>query len=286
MDYRRIYCLLIYSAKANETERRRRKMLGEYFETHHILPKSLCGTNDANNLVMLTGREHFICHWLLVKMYPIGSDARLKMVNALWMMMNEGKDHRNGRYVNARAYEGLRSEWSMVVSRSMKIAQSGTKNSQHGKHWYTNLDTGESGSFFNRPSAQWILGRNWFDNVGATLYDIDTKQPYTKDAQRKSMARGKASYADYEKITYYDGYKNRYITVLRSTYETHYKHATKMWDEFHLGNYGLLREYAAELKISVNSIYNTFKRYIPRYKMYMRNHQQFSSDINLVGIYK
>jgi hypothetical protein len=39
-----------------------------YFEKHHIIPKSLGGTNDPSNLVKLTAREHFICHLLLPKM--------------------------------------------------------------------------------------------------------------------------------------------------------------------------------------------------------------------------
>jgi hypothetical protein len=40
----------------------------DYFENHHIIPKSLGGTNDPSNLVKLTAREHFICHLLLPKM--------------------------------------------------------------------------------------------------------------------------------------------------------------------------------------------------------------------------
>jgi len=39
-----------------------------YTEKHHIIPSSLGGTNDKNNLVKLTAKEHFICHLLLTKM--------------------------------------------------------------------------------------------------------------------------------------------------------------------------------------------------------------------------
>lgn len=35
---------------------------------HHILPKSLGGDNSPENIVLLTYREHFIAHLLLVKM--------------------------------------------------------------------------------------------------------------------------------------------------------------------------------------------------------------------------
>jgi len=49
-----------------------------YTERHHILPKcfNMGGKTDNNNIVKLTGREHFICHLLLVKMV---SDKQLKL---------------------------------------------------------------------------------------------------------------------------------------------------------------------------------------------------------------
>ena len=53
---------------AQITERARNRILDTYTETHHIIPRSLGGTDDINNLVELTAREHFICHWLLTKM--------------------------------------------------------------------------------------------------------------------------------------------------------------------------------------------------------------------------
>lgn len=39
-----------------------------YSEVHHILPKSLGGDDSPENIVMLEGKDHFICHWLLYKM--------------------------------------------------------------------------------------------------------------------------------------------------------------------------------------------------------------------------
>ena len=54
----------------------------DHLEIHHIKPKCLDGTNDADNLVTLTLREHFICHKLLVHIYP--NEVSLKY--ALWMI--------------------------------------------------------------------------------------------------------------------------------------------------------------------------------------------------------
>ena len=49
--------------------------LDTYYEIHHIVPKSLGGTNQKSNLVKLTAKEHYVCHLLLMKMY---SDKKAK----------------------------------------------------------------------------------------------------------------------------------------------------------------------------------------------------------------
>lgn len=56
-------------------------------ESHHIVPKSLGGGNEKNNLVNLPLRAHFVCHWLLTKMFaePL---PKSKMQHAFWVMCN------------------------------------------------------------------------------------------------------------------------------------------------------------------------------------------------------
>ena len=61
-----IYHNIILKAKCQE----RFKGDGNYYERHHIIPKSIGGNNDEHNLVLLTAKEHFICHHLLTKIYP------------------------------------------------------------------------------------------------------------------------------------------------------------------------------------------------------------------------
>lgn len=64
MNYQKVYdCVVLLNHTFFE---------GEYFETHHKVPKSIGGTNDRNNLVNLTAREHYIAHLLLVKIYKDG----------------------------------------------------------------------------------------------------------------------------------------------------------------------------------------------------------------------
>ena len=79
--YTKIYYSIVNSAKSKS------RIKGEvYYENHHIKPKSLGGSNDKDNLVLLLPREHFICHLLLTKM-TLDSD-RVKMIYALRRLAN------------------------------------------------------------------------------------------------------------------------------------------------------------------------------------------------------
>ena len=74
-----------------------------YTEKHHIVPSSLGGTNDNNNIVKLTAREHFVCHLLLTKMTT--GNARYKMNFALHMLSN-ANNIGDGRYIpSSRMYD-------------------------------------------------------------------------------------------------------------------------------------------------------------------------------------
>jgi DNA-binding cell septation regulator SpoVG len=64
MNYQRIYDEIINNAKSRGLNK---KLLNGYFEKHHIVPRCLNGTNDKDNLVLLTGREHYLCHKILWK---------------------------------------------------------------------------------------------------------------------------------------------------------------------------------------------------------------------------
>ena len=57
--YKNWYYRIIDNAKSRD--------ISGYCEIHHIIPKSLKGSNEKENLVKLTAREHFVCHLLLTK---------------------------------------------------------------------------------------------------------------------------------------------------------------------------------------------------------------------------
>lgn len=62
MKYEKIYIDLINNA--------RQKTYTGYCENHHIIPKSIGGSDEVGNLVLLSAREHFVAHQLLVKIFP------------------------------------------------------------------------------------------------------------------------------------------------------------------------------------------------------------------------
>lgn len=109
------YSKLYYQITSNAKQR----IVDSYTESHHIMPQSMGGSNDKNNLVDLTAREHFICHWLLVKMTE-GVD-RSKMLYALNGMKAENKyQERYHTKITARVYEKYRIEHAENHSKRMK----------------------------------------------------------------------------------------------------------------------------------------------------------------------
>jgi len=101
-----------------------------YTEMHHVIPRSLGGDDNADNLVKLTAREHFICHWLLTK-FKTGED-RHKMLNALRMMRAE--KHGQERYttkITARVYESIKEEYSKLQSIKLKGKGNGFYGKKH-----------------------------------------------------------------------------------------------------------------------------------------------------------
>jgi len=154
MNYQKIYDNIIKN-RINNTP------IG-YTEKHHIIPRSLGGTNNPDNLVDLTAREHFLCHYLLAKMYPKESFEWYK-TNHAFMMMKCDSIQRNARYFNSRLYEALRINFSSIMSKNQK----GKNNSQYGKVWISNIELKESKRIPKSDPIPngWIKGRNKWNTV-------------------------------------------------------------------------------------------------------------------------
>lgn len=81
MNYKKIYDSLMLSRKSRGLDK---TVLEGYYERHHIIPRCMGGSDDENNLVLLTMREHLLAHLLLVKIYP-NDIGVLNAINAMFI---------------------------------------------------------------------------------------------------------------------------------------------------------------------------------------------------------
>lgn len=126
--YLRWYMRLMQTAKA-------RVPLTGYVEEHHILPRSMGGGNNKDNLVKLSAKEHYIAHLLLWKSkFP--QPYHKKMVFAANAMSNKVSPSKQRIYkVNSRVYNSLRNDYASHMS----VAMSG-----EGNHFYGRTHSEES----------------------------------------------------------------------------------------------------------------------------------------------
>lgn len=112
MNYEKIYNAIVNNAISED----RKKIKGEvYYESHHIIPRCMGGEgmtyqHNHPNIVLLTAKEHYICHKLLVLIYPNNK----KLQYALWCMIN-GLTKSKKRYIpSARIYNRLKEEYNKI----------------------------------------------------------------------------------------------------------------------------------------------------------------------------
>lgn len=86
------------------------RTLEGYKEVHHIIPKSCGGSNDKDNIVNLTAREHYVIHLLLP--YFTTGNAKHKMLNAFIFMTSKSKFCKRDYKIHSRVYQKLRSEFA------------------------------------------------------------------------------------------------------------------------------------------------------------------------------
>lgn len=91
-----------------------------YSECHHILPRSMGGTNDPDNLIQLTAKEHFIAHLLLTKF--VTGNAKYSVITALYAMTNMKTKFTKQRYKpSSRIYEISKLKYIEELRERMKL---------------------------------------------------------------------------------------------------------------------------------------------------------------------
>jgi hypothetical protein len=142
MDYKKQYNTLI------EGRRRlnRSKNYDGTLENHHIIPKSLGGSNNENNLVLLTPKEHYIAHLLLTEMYE-GKD-KAKMCYALLKMCQNNPNQT--RELSSRRYEKTKLLISENCSGENHPSYGKILWSEEGRKRISDRMTGESNPMYGK----------------------------------------------------------------------------------------------------------------------------------------
>ncbi len=131
MNYEKIYYQIIRRAKS--------RILEGYKEQHHVIPRCMGGTDDTENLVDLTAKEHFICHKLLVEIYPNNTSIKY----AFNMMCNRFKQFS----ISSRHYHEIKQQ--LKHSNETK-----KKCSELKKNWWASKLDRSYESLYGKEKAQ------------------------------------------------------------------------------------------------------------------------------------
>lgn len=219
MNHKYHYDLLVAKARS------RSKPAG-YTERHHIVPKCLGGSDEKDNLAVLTGREHFIAHLLLAHIH--GGNlwyALIKMAKQVGM-------------TNSRHYELARERYSTVVSEKMK----GANNPRHRQD-VKDKTSGENHPMKRPEHFAKISGENHYSRrEGYKPHNLGDKNPMKrKDIVKKvsdgvrlnNPLRGKPENVEKLKVSLDRFRCEREIFVTETKYEGDIRQVTReMVDNF------------------------------------------------------
>jgi hypothetical protein len=96
----------------NIVQKAKIRAIDGYIENHHIIPKSLGGSDSIENIVALTAKEHFICHLLLTKM--VAGPIKYKMHKAALMMATRHGPGQVRHNITSRTYNMLKESMPSV----------------------------------------------------------------------------------------------------------------------------------------------------------------------------
>lgn len=209
-----------------------------YTENHHIIPDcffknstrkhnavdGIDGDPDSKyNLVLLSAREHFICHLLLTKM--LYGKKRSQMSFAFWSMCNRSHTSEENIYkCNSRIYSLSRKLCAIASSElhtgkfvsqetreKISKARTGTKSSEEtkkkisdaGKNRRHTKETREKISKSNKGKKSWTEGKHHTEETKKKISAGNkgkTKLPLSVETKKKISDAGKGAVQSEEHI--------------------------------------------------------------------------------------
>jgi hypothetical protein len=205
MNYSKIYNALVAYRKQSPAD--------GYTENHHIVMRSMGGSDTKDNLVRLTGREHWIAHLLLYKIH-----RNSQSIHACNMMSMRCEERGIAYVKNSRVYEFIRIQHAKFMSDKNKASHKGEGNSQYGTCWICNIEKKQNKKISkdNPIPDGWIFGRNKWKH--AEKFEQKNKRkgfnrPHREDSKIKMSIskKGNKSLSGKKWIT--DGIVNKVIDL-------------------------------------------------------------------------
>lgn len=162
------------------------------YEEHHILPRSIEGTDEAFNKVLLTPREHYLAHFLLMKIYE-GSSSYKKMVYA-FLFMNF--DKHSIRHHNSRLYEKVK----LLASKEQKKYLE--EGSDTYNEWYSKW---EKGAVHIKDKSS-IEYKNWKNKTKASIPQLRSSESLEYKDWYNKMLKTHSSCMPKDSLEYKDWY--------------------------------------------------------------------------------
>lgn len=238
------------------------KYKGAYYEWHHIIPdfmfkqRSRSGPsghiegnpNESGNLVLLTPKEHFLCHLLLTKIYPKGSRYNVQCNSALMFFFSNLDLPKHIRFtklkLNSKLYSKLRIQCSESIGNM-------NRNKMPAKDKLTGASVGQVST--NHPK---VISGEWVHATKGRIFSDDEIK------QRKDMYSGKGN-SNYKEMT--PDHKIRlYRCLEKSIEENHFKRG--------LFELEIKKEFVEFKKISYCWVENNFGSLVEFVNSYNRDH--------------
>ena len=158
MNNKKIYDRIIENAKSRGLDK---KKLEGYFEKHHVIPKCMGGKDEDSNYVLLTAKEHFVCHHLLWK-------SQLSNMQLFWSfkaMAFWKRKSKSSIPITAKQYQELRK----IHSENVKERMTGRVVSEETKEKLRIINT----------------GKKYSDNTKKKLSDFQKTVTHTEEWNEK-----------------------------------------------------------------------------------------------------
>jgi hypothetical protein len=206
MNHQKIYDRIVEKAR-NENRVRLKKPNSNYvyYEKHHIIPRCLNGEDKNENLVLLTAREHFVCHKLLTYIYK--GNRKITCAYTLMAFMNKRKYELSSRdYAYARELLNSTPVSEETRKKLKKIKQpikdntylefyvkkygeeAGLKKYEKYKINTNGCHDGEKNSMFGKNHTKESLEKNRLSNLGS--YEERYGKEKADEMKRKLSEKG------------------------------------------------------------------------------------------------